>query len=294
MKLKKKHSLIPIFSSQMTAMISVALVLYILGIIALTGLVTHRLTESIRQQVGFVAVFSDKASEADINAVKKWLGAAEAIADYRYASADEVMTRWQNDMGADLDLDEILLGVNPFAPEVEVNMRASHASPDSLDAVASRVGKFAGVDHVTVNLDTAREVGRSLDSIMIVMGLIAGALLVISFVLINNTIRLSIYARRFQIHTMKLVGATAGFIRRPFVGRNVVSGILAALLASMALVASAGYAGHLEPSTLSAVTTADMAIVVAGLFAAGVTICALAALFATNRYIRISYDRMFK
>lgn len=294
MKQKKKRSLIPLLSSQMTAMVSVALVLFVLGIVALIAIGAHRATTAIKEQIGFVAILEENVTESQINSLKRILGATEGVADFRYSSADEVLNRWKNDMGADNDIDEALLGVNPFLAEIDVNMRASHVDPDSMARVIASLEKSGGVREIKANADTAREVGRSVDSVMFILGAVALALLVISFVLINNTIRLSIYSRRFQIHTMKLVGATAGYIRRPFVGKNVVSGVFAAFLASVALWGSLCYLGVVEPQIYAVVRLRDLAWATMGIFVAGVAICALASLFATNKYIRISYDDMFK
>lgn len=291
---KKKRSLIPVAGSQLTATVSVAMVLFILGVMALTAVATRRVTQSIKEQVGFVVVLTPGVTPGQINDLKKRFGSSEEIASYRFASADEVMTRWKNDMGADLDLDETLLGVNPFYPEFEVNFRAAYSHPDTIASRAAIVEQLDGVDKVEMNLDTAREVSRSLDNVILIMLLLAAALMAISFVLINNTIRLSIYARRFQIHTMKLVGATAGFIRRPFVGRSAVSGLIAAAMASAALAAAYFYMARIEPYLANVLTVMDLSLAIAGTFVAGAALSSLAALFATNRYIRISYDDMFK
>lgn len=294
MKPKKKRSLIPLLSTQMTAMVSVALVLFVLGIVGLLAIGAHRATTAIKQQIGFVVLLDENASEKQVNDIKRSLGRSAAIADYRYSSADEVLRRWKNDMGADGEMDEVLSGVNPFVAEIDVNMMASHSHPDSLAAVVAEVEKAPGVKEVKANADTAREVSRSVDSVLFILAAVALALLIISFVLINNTIRLSIYSKRFQIHTMKLVGATAGYIRKPFVGKNIISGIFAAFFASAALWGALCYLGVLEPQIYAVVRLRDLAWATIGIFAVGVAICAVASLFATNKYIGITYDEMFK
>lgn len=123
--------------------------------------------------------------------------------------------------------------------------------------------------------------------------IIAAALLLISFVLINNTVRLTVYARRFLIHTMKLVGAKGSFIRRPFLISNILQGIVAALLACGLLALLAGWAKSLDPAMDSLLPWSALAAVFGGILVVGCAICALAAVIATNRYLRASYDDMF-
>lgn len=294
MELKKKRSLIPVVSSQITSMVSVALVLFIIGILALASLATHRFTASIMEQVGFVAVMDDNVTDAQAQQIQRFLASSRAVASFRYVPAEEVLNRWKRDMGVDDDLDALLLGVNPFFPEVEVTLRANYVHPDSMRAIGIEIEQMPGVSSVKMNTETAREVGDSLRSIIIVLLFVAITLLLISFVLINNTIRLGIYSRRFQIHTMKLVGATAGFIRAPFVARNILGGAIAGIIASGALAGAVAYIANLEPMVYNAVYPADFLYVALGLIVTGIIVCALAALFATNRYIRISYDAMFR
>ena len=122
---------------------------------------------------------------------------------------------------------------------------------------------------------------------------VAAALLLISFVLINNTVNLSIYSRRFLIHTMKLVGATTAFIRRPFVVAGAVNGLISAAVASVLLVLLRIYAASAEPMAAVALTWTRMGILIAGVAVCGVVICSLAAIISTNRFLRSSYDEMY-
>lgn len=131
-------------------------------------------------------------------------------------------------------------------------------------------------------------------SLALVLFVVAGALLLISFVLINNTVRLTVYARRFTIHTMKLVGATAGFIRRPFIWSSVINGVIAGIISIVVLGGLLFYLGTIDPEVLRVVDWRPAAMLFSGLFLAGILICALAAFFAANKYLRLGYDNMFK
>lgn len=289
----KRHKILPVFSSQLTSTVSVALVLFILGVTALLGIAARSATTAIREQTGFVVIMSSDATEIQINRLKSLWTKAPYVSDAKYASADEVMRRWRDMMGtADLPTEEDL-GGNPFFPEFEVNLRADYAVSDSVEHIVDRIKKYEGVGEVKLYGDTIDTMNRSIHSVMIILVIIAGALLLISFVLINNTVRLAIYSRRFLIHTMKLVGATAGFIRRPFVADHLIGGIIAAFLASGSLAALLYYLTTIEPEVGELVPWSHAGWVFGGMFAAGALITGLAALFGANRYIRISYDDMF-
>lgn len=290
---KRRHSILPMFSAQLTATVSVAIVLLILGIVALAGIAARTAAREIREQSGFVVVMDYDADDAQIRALKSlWIN-APYVADVKYAGADEVMRRWREMMGTDDLPDEEELGGNPFAPEFEVNLRDIYTDPDSVDSVIASVSRLPGVAEVKPFGDTVAEVNRSVRSVMLILLVIAGALLMISFVLINNTVRLSIYSHRFLIHTMKLVGATAGFIRRPFVVRHIVGGLVSALISSALLAAMLWYLTSIEPGLPSLIPWSAAGYVFGAMFVGGALLSGLAAAVSATRFIRYSYDDLF-
>lgn len=274
--------------SQIISTISVALVLLILGIVALTGLTAHRVTSGIRSNIGFVAIVNDTAGKNAVDSLALILAKAPYMADTAYSSADEVMARWQKMMGEDL-----LADVNPFLPEYEVKVLPEWTSADSLSAIAQSLKALPAVYDVKLHTDMVSHINRSIHSAIMVLLVVAGALLLISFVLINNTVRLDVYSSRMVIHTMKYVGATAGFIRRPYVWSSVLSGLIAAAVASAVLAAMLYYISGVNPAVIQSVTWTGAAIVFAGLFVVGALLCALASLLATNKYLRKDHDEIF-
>lgn len=293
MRQRKRHRLLPVVSSQLTATLSVALVLAVLGLSAALGFAAHNTADILRRQVGFVVVMNEDATTAQLNAMKTlWVGSPK-ISDVKYASPDEVLQRWNSQMGTSGVDAELLGGVNPFLPEFEVNVSAACAHPDSVSQLAGQAAAMEGVREVKVNTATAADLQHTVGSIMLVLAILGGVLLVISFALINNTIRLSIYSHRFVIHTMRLVGATAAFIRRPFVNRAMICGVIAAAIATLLTGAAGAWLHSADPSIAALIGPLDAAWIVAGMFVAGICICAIAAIFATNRYIRLNYDEMF-
>lgn len=266
------------------------LVLFILGIIALMAVVADRVTDEIKENMGFDVLLNDTSNDADLAALEKEIASAPYALEVVAHTPAEAASQWQAETGEDV---VELLGVNPFAAEIEVRVKPQWANTDSLRAIAAALEKQEFVERVSLQADMIDSVNSNISTIAIALSVVALALLFISFVLINNTVRLTVYARRFIIHTMKLVGAKPAFIRRPFIVNNVVQGVIAALIASLLVVLLWQYVASLDPIIENLVTTAQMVWIVVALVLAGMFICAIAALWASNKYISLSYDEMF-
>ncbi|MDE5687840.1 MAG: permease-like cell division protein FtsX [Paramuribaculum sp.] len=292
MRKNNRHS-IPLLSSQLTATVSVALVLLILGVMALLGVAAKNAADDIRSRIGFVVIMTEDADAAATQALKKTLEAAPYTAAVNYSSADDVLRKWNESMDAGADSVNALLGINPFLPEFEVAVKSEYASADSLSRIVKALRPVSCISDIKMQADMVSSINATIRSLGIVLLCVATALLMISFVLINNTVRLTVYARRFSIHTMKLVGATASFIRRPFIVSNMLNGIVAAFIATAILCGALFYAGTARTEITQFISWSEAAWIFAGLFAAGIIICTLAAFFAANRYLRLGYDDMF-
>lgn len=290
---KKLHLRIPIFSTRATATLSVALVLVILGLAVMVGIVTGRVTDSVKENMGFVVVLSEDVSASDIEAVTARIKANGGLRDIIYSSPEVILDRWQKLVGEDEDIMR-LAGVNPFAPELEVHVDAAHAHPDSIAAMSQPLELLPQVSEVRVTTDLIEKVSSTIDSITLTLVIVAVALLVVSFVLIFNTVRLMVYSRRFLINTMQLVGATPAFVRRPFLVENMVNGLVAGLIASGILAAILYGAAHVDRAIGEAVRTEDAVMVMLAMILTGILICLAASWVACNRYLSLSYDQLFK
>lgn len=286
----KRQSGISTYTKQITSTVSVALVLLILGIIAALSIATHSITGEIREKVGFTVVMREDISPAAIDRFKQLFTSATYVGSYTYTSADDNLRRWEEENGEDV---MNILGVNPFSAEFDVRVKPAYASTDSIAPIASIIGNAPEVDEVVMNADMIDGIDRNMKMMSMILMLVAAALLAISFVLINNTVRLTVYSRRFLIHTMRLVGATPSFIRRPFITSNIVHGIVASIIASLLLTALLFYARSIDAAVGIAVPWEKMAWVFAAMLVAGIVICATAAMLAANKYLRLSYDDMF-
>ncbi len=288
---EKKRSRLAGWGDYITSTISVMLVLFILGLVGAINITFHGINRQIKEKMGFTVVLSDSISASEIESLKNICESASYVSGYKYMSAEDVMEQETNGDGSEL-ID--LLGVNPYAPMIEINMREDYANVDSILSLTSIWEAMPEVEEATANTEMIGSLNRNARLLNIILLVIAGALLLISFVLINNTVRLTVYSRRFLIHTMKLVGATGGFIRRPFLWINFWQGVIAGILGAALLTALVGWAASWEEIYLAlylpweAIGALSVTMVVLG-----VIICVIAAYFATNRYLRKNYDEMF-
>lgn len=277
----------------MTAMISMSLVLIVLGLMSLGGIAAHSLSEQVRQKMGFTVIMDDNATPAEINALLRSWRKSPYVSAAKYTSPAQALERWKASTGDDEDI-VALLGTNPFRPEMDVNVKPSYANVDSLRQIITSVAAMPGVSEVRLQARMIENINKAVNKTAIVLAIIAAALLFISIVLINNLVRLSIYARRFIIHTMKLVGATPAFIRRPFVLASAFNGLLSGFIAVAVICAllAYGYAtGHELAALLPMYLTAW---VLGGIIVLGILLCTLSAFIATNHYLRIDYDNLHK
>ncbi len=275
---------------RVTSTISVMLVLFILGLVAAINITYSGIDRQVKEKMGFTVVLRDSVAPGAAERLRDECAAAGYISGFDYLSADQVMAEETGGEGAEL---VELLGVNPYAPMIEIRVTSAYADVDSITRLAAAWQQKPEVEEVSVNKEMVGNLARNARMLNTILLIIAAALLLISFVLINNTVRLTVYARRFLIHTMKLVGAKGSFIRHPFLISNILQGIVAALLACGLLALLAGWAKSLDPAMDSLLPWSALAAVFGGILVVGCAICALAAVIATNRYLRASYDDMF-
>ena len=185
------------------------------------------------------------------------------------------------------------LGYNPFTASIEVKLNAGYANSDSVAWIKDEILAQKGVLEINYPQDLLDAVNRNIRKVSIVLLGLAALLTLISFALINNTIRLTIYSKRFLIHTMKLVGASWSFIRRPFLMRNVWVGILAGAIADVALIGLAYVLVKYEPDLLAVITPEVMIVVMVSVFIFGVVITSLCALISINRYLRMKTNELY-
>lgn len=288
---KKGKKGISTFSAQITSTVSVALVLLLLGIISMLGIAARSITTEIRENMGFSVILSDTATVTNVNYLKKHFSSTQGVSGIRYFSPEDALQKWQEETGEDLIK---VLGVNPLPGELEIKVKAAYASTDSIETLIAPLKKLPYISEISVHSDMVDAINHNIKSVALILTIVAAALLFISFALINNTVRLTVYSRRFLIHTMKLVGATGSFIRRPIINSNILGGFLAAIIADLLLACALFYLHSADKVIAAAIPCGQAAWVFGGIIVIGIAICAVASLFATNKYLRSDYDDMFK
>lgn len=287
--MKKRKSRFRVRGSQIVSSISITMVLLVLGIVALTGIIAHRVADNLRSGIGMVVIVDELATDTAADSLSATLKNAPYTRQVTFASAEEVHKRWKEQLGGDE-----LPDVNPFQPEYEVAVNAQWSSADSLDAIAARLAAMPAVYDVKVHKAIAANINRTVSTVMLVLLVVAIALLIISFVLIRNTVSMEVYAQRVIIHTMQYVGARPGFIRRPYVMRSMLSGIAAGVIASALLALLLVWVRSVNAGIADAIGIVGALCVFATLILIGAGVCALAATFAANKYLRRSYDEIFQ
>lgn len=289
---QQKQRKISTFGSQLTSVVSVALVLLVLGIIATGGITARRISHSIKESMGLVAEVKQDTSSDEVVRLQSGLKAKPFTASVSYKPADEILKEEAAQFGDDILT--MLDGANPYNSELEIKVREDYASSDSLSVIAAMLEKDPAVARVNLHTGIIDNINASLRKITLVLAAVALVLLIISFVLINNTVSLSIYSRRFLIHTMRLVGAKASFIRRPFVKAGILNGFLAALLACALLAGAYIYIEGNAPVIDDLLGWGTLSVVMCGIIILGILLCALASSLAATRFLRLGYDKLFK
>ena len=225
--------------------------------------------------------------EAEIMQFRKELDTSPFTKSTLYVTAEEAAEMLKVDLGEDF-LE--VLGTNPLTPSVELNLRADHAPPDSIDWVVDHLQKDARVQEVAYNSTLVKNIDKNLNNIAFVLLVFSTLLLIIAIALINNTIRLAIYAKRFLIRTMHLVGATQWFIKRPFVGQSLAQGLISSLLAVGLLVGMYQLANHFMPDFAALTDVKMFALVFAVITLIGLLISFISTWFAVRKYIRMNVE----
>ena len=234
----KSIGTVSFFHSRFTSVISIALVLFLVGLILLMGMLGNKLSIYVKENMSFSIVLKDGLKEVEVKKMQKNLEALPYIKSTEYISKERAAAELEDELGEN---PETFLGFNPLQASIEVKLHSQYANPDSLRLIEDKIKSYTSVSELLYRKDMMELVQNNMERIGIVLLSLIAILMVISFVLISNTIRLLIYSRRFLIHTMQLVGATAGFIRTPFVRYNVISGIFAAVLAICMLTGALYY-----------------------------------------------------
>lgn len=277
-------------SSYITTTISMALVLFVLGLLGLIILHGQILSEYVKENIGFTVMMHDNTKEADIVRIQKILDARPYIKTTEYITPEQAAERVKKDLGEDF---VEWLGYIPIPPSVELRLNANWANNDSLEVIEKEILGYTGVKEVFYQKSLVHVVNDNIRKISIIMLAFGILLLFISIALINNTIRLSVYSKRFIIRSMQLVGATQGFIRRPFLWTGVIQGFVAAMLA-IAMLVGLLHLSQKELPELADLQNIDYLAILFGIvFLLGIIISYISNFFAVSKYLKIKTDYLY-
>lgn len=278
-------------NSYVTSAISVSLVLCLIGLESILLLSADSLITRMRENITLTAVLTSDADSTQCARLESVLKAGDRCSAYKYVSAEEALEEHIRLLGED---PAKFLGYNPLSASYEIHPTDSYSAPDSLALLASDLEALPYVSEVIYPRDLADLMSSNVHEFSYILLAVALALLLISMVLIVNTIRLQIYAKRFLINTMTLVGATSWVTRRPFVLRNMGMGLIAGIVALTILGAVVYYVEFRMGMLLFPLTGQNIAFIAVVVLCSGLLITLIASLIATGRYIRMDNNSLYE
>lgn len=287
---KKKVSVARFLNAKITSTISISLVLVLLGLTLIILFMGKGLSQYMKESMSFNVMLSSDVSDARITAIRKNLDAQPFVKSSRFISKQEAKDQLIKDLGED---PEELLGYNPAQDCIEIFLHAEYANNDSILMINRIIRQDNNVTDILYQQEAIDLINNNLSKVMRILLILAAILLFISFALIRNTIRLSIYSKRFLIHTMKLVGATSAFIRKPFVVQNVYTGIVAGIIANTILWLMITYFSREYIQIEPFISGTDLWIIYGIVILLGILIATLATTFAVNRYLKMQTDHLY-
>lgn len=285
-KARSRHSL-----QVVTLCISTAMVLVLIGIVVLTVFTGRNLSNYVKENLTLTMILQPDLSDGESIALAKRVEGLSYINHIKYISKEQALKEGTKELGAN---PAEFAGENPFTAEVEIQLKAQYANNDSIQWISNELKEYKGVSEVSYRQDLINSVNRTLNRISLVLLIIAGLLTIVSFSLINNTIRLSVYARRFSIHTMKLVGASWNFIRMPFIRQAIGEGLLSAILALVVLGVGMFALYNYEPDMTTIIDASVLTFTALIVLAVGVIITTFCAWLSVNRFLRMKAGDLYK
>ena len=274
-----------------TLCISTTMVLILLGMVVFSVLSARNLSAHMKENLTMTIILKDSVTVNDAHLMCRDLYHRPYSRNIDYISKEQAQREHVKELGSD---PSEFLGFNPFAASLEIKLKSDYANRDSLKWIVKEIMKDERVSDISYMEDLMDKVNRNLNRMNVVLLVLALLLTFVSFSLISNTVRLSVYARRFVIHTMKLVGASWGFIRRPFLKQAIWIGVIAALLAICVLGAGVYSLYMADPNVGDVVTWQVLVITAAAVLVFGIVITALCAWLAVNKFLKMTAGELYK
>ena len=279
-----------LMNAYLSSVISISLVLLLVGIASLLMVNAKGVSDYFKENMQVSVMMKQTVSDEEALKFKEALDGERYIKNTVFISQEQGQRELAQQLGEDfLDVFE----TSPIPVSIDVTLEAGYVSADSLEVVRAEISKSSLVDEVIYQKSLVDALNANLSRISLILGVFIALLLFISFVLINNTVRLSVFARRFTIHTMKLVGATRSFIRGPFLIQSAFQGLFASFIAIIVLLGLM-FVMRSEFEQLFEIFRMDLLLIVLGIVvAAGLTICMISTFFVVNKLISLNKDELY-
>ncbi len=276
-------------TSQFSTVLSIALMLYVLGLLALLLLSANQISNNVKENIGLTVILSDSASTENINSIQNNISSKSFVKNVDYVSKDKAAELLKKDLGEDF---VEFIGYNPLQASFEIKFKSHYANIDSIDLYKKELLKSKLIDEVIFQKPLIQEVESNIKKISYFLFGFSAILLFISLALINNTIRLAVYSKRFLIRSMQLIGAKQSFIRKPFILQSFLQGIIGGTLAGVAVYFT--YVFFKNDLMLQAVLDIKIIVIVFLIIILfGIFITFLSTVLAVYKYLRIRNDYLY-
>lgn len=285
-----KYSKRKLVGSSITTVVSLSLVLFMLGLLGIIILNTNKLSDNLKENIGIQIILKENAKEVDIQHLSKTLDASDYVKSNEFITKEAAAEHLKEDLGEDF---VEFLGYNPLLPSINIHLKAAYANTDSLALIEEELLKSKLVKEVVYQKSLVSMINENVKKISFVILIFSGLLMLIALALINNTIRLSIYSKRFIIKTMQLVGATQGFVRRPFVLKGIKHGIYGASIAIIMLIGVLYFAQKQLPELVELQDEKMLATLFGLVILLGIIISWISTSLAVRKYLRLKADDLY-
>lgn len=287
---EKQRSAIKVKSNYLSTIISITLVLFMLGLLGMIVLNAQKISEHVRENIGFSLYLQENLSAEELKTLQEDLKAKPFTNRIEYIDQETAAEMLKKDLGEDF-VD--FLGYNPLSGSIDVYLKADYAIEEKTVEIEKALKRYPAVKEVVYQKDLIAEVNNNIRRISIVLLGFSILLLIVVIALINNTIRLAIYSKRFLIKTMQLVGATGGFIRRPFVARGILNGIISGFIATLLLMGVMYSAEQNFPTLVELKNVNLYLILFASVIVLGVLISWISTSLAVRKFLRMQSGDLY-
>lgn len=279
------------FNMYLTTTISVAMVLFLVGLECVMLISAHSMISRIREDLALTVVMTPESDTTEVARMQMMLDAVPYMSSYKYISKQDALDEHIRQLGED---PVKFLGFNPLMDSYDLHLKAEYTNADSIAGIVETLTALPYVEKVLYQEDVVHVLDTNVSRVSLILLICAGVLLIVAWVLIVNTIRLHVYSKRFLINTMRLVGATQWIIRAPFVRRSVRMGVEAAILSLLLIGAILYYVFYQLGVILFEINYENLLFLAGTVLLSGILLTLFASLFATGRYVRMKVDAMYE